>query len=207
MACRSTVGHSTLTISDVSSSKLIKRRTRYPTRQVHLLSGPRSVRAEVKEDQADLLVRAMHDGYKDRFGFFHQRRLRLVGNGKVVEGVDQLACPPQGRPLTIKLMASHRFHLHPRGLTPSRRGGKHRHPDAAGCQSEVQGGGRACRHRESIFSPIRSSRKRCLQIVLRAHAPPSFRSLVAGKSNQLRDPLRGGLRGSRALIRSQPERA
>ena len=169
VACRSTAGHSTLTISDVSSSKLVKRRSRYSARHVHLLSGPRSVRGEVKEDQGDLLLRGMHDGYKDRFGFFHQRRLRLVGNGKVVEGVDQLVCPPQGRPLTKDSDSfAIRFHLHPRvspRLDTEENSVSLTLPDAqlwkfraAGARVDIE---------ESIFLADPIIQKRCLQIVLR----------------------------------------
>ena len=206
VACRSTAGHSTLTINDVSSSRLIKRRTRYPARHVHLLSGPRSVRGEVKEDQADLLVRAMHDGYKDRFGFFHQRRLRLFANGKVVEGVDQLACPPQGRPLTKESDSfAIRFHLHPRvspRLDTEENSVSLTLPDAqlwkfraAGARVDIE---------ESIFLADPIIQKRCLQIVLRGKCISEVQvvwSLRKVETN-VRDSARSGFRGNRELDKS-----
>jgi len=190
----------------VSSSKLIKRRSRYPARHVHLLSGPRSVRGEVKEDQSDLLMRAMHDGYKDRFGFFHQRRLRLVGNGKVVEGVDQLACPPQGRPLTKESDSfAIRFHLHPRvspRLDTEENSVSLTLPDAqlwkfraAGARVDIE---------ESIFLADPIIQKRCLQIVLRGKCASEVQvvwSLRKVETN-VRDSARSGFRGNRELDKS-----
>ena len=190
----------------MSSSKLIKRRTRYPARHVHLLSGPRSVRGEVKEDQADLLVRAMHDGYKDRFGFFHQRRLRLFANGKVVEGVDQLACPPQGRPLTKESDSfAIRFHLHPRvspRLDTEENSVSLTLPDAqlwkfraAGARVDIE---------ESIFLADPIIQKRCLQIVLRGKCISEVQvvwSLRKVETN-VRDSARSGFRGNRELDKS-----
>ncbi len=203
VACRSTAGHSTLTISDMSSSKLVKRRIGYPARQAYLLSGPKSVRGEAKEDQGDLLLRAMHDGYKDRFGFFHQRRLRLVANGKVVEGVDQLACPPQGRPLTKDSDSfAIRFHLHPRvspRLDAEENSVSLTLPDAqlwkfraAGARVEIE---------ESIFLADPIIQKRSLQIVLRGKCASEVQvvwSLRKIETN-VRDPARTGYRNNREI--------
>ena len=203
VACRSTAGHSTLTVSDVSSSKLVKRRSHSPGRHVHLLSGPRTVRGEVNEDQHDLLLRAMHDGYKDRFGFLHQRRLRLVGNGKVVEGVDQLACAPQGRPLTRESDSfAIRFHLHPRvspRLDTEENSVSLTLPDAqlwkfraAGARVDIE---------ESIFLADPIIQKRCLQIVLRGKCTSEVQvvwSLRKVETN-VRDSARSGFRSGREV--------
>lgn len=203
VACRSTAGHSTLTISDVSSSKLVRRRSRYPARQMHLLSGPRTVRGEVREDQGDLLMRAMHDGYKDRYGFLHQRRLRLTANGKSIEGVDQLALAPQGRPLTKDSDSfAIRFHLHPRvspRLDAEENSVSLTLPDAqlwkfraAGARVDIE---------ESIFLADPIIQKRSLQIVLRGKCINEVQvawSLRRLETN-VRDPSRSGFRGNREL--------
>jgi uncharacterized heparinase superfamily protein len=203
IACRSTAAHSTLTISDMSSSRLIKRRIGYPPRQAHLLSGPRSVRGEVKVDQGDLLLRAMHDGYKDNFGFFHQRRLRLAASGRAVEGVDQLACPPQGRPLTKESDGfAIRFHLHPRvspRLDTEENSVSLTLPDAqlwkfraAGARVEIE---------ESIFLADPIIQKRSLQIVLRGKCTSEVQvvwSLRKIETN-VRDSSRTGYRGPREI--------
>lgn len=200
---RSTAAHSTLTINDVSSSRLMKRRLRYPGRDVHVLTGPHTVRGEVREDQGDLLLRALHDGYKDRFGFVHQRRIRLVASGMVIEGVDQLTLPPQARALTkdSDYFAIH-FHLHPRvsprldleensvALTlPDAQLWKFR---AAGAKVDIE---------ESIFLADPIIQKRSLQIVLRGKCLSEVQvvwSLRRIETN-VRDVTRGGTRGRREI--------
>ena len=203
MACRSTAAHSTLTISEASSSRLLRRRLRYPTRDVHFLSGPRLVRGEVKEDKGDLLLRAMHDGYRDRFGFIHQRRLRLVAAGNVIEGIDQLACPPQSRPLTTENdnFAIH-FHLHPRvspRLDVEENSVSMTLPDAqlwkfraAGAKVEIE---------ESIFLADPIIQKRSLQIVVRGRCSSEVQvvwSLRKIETN-VRDPARTGYRARQTI--------
>lgn len=202
IAARATAAHSTLTISDVSASRLVKRRIGYPPQPAHLLSGPRSVRGEVKEDQGDMLLRAMHDGYKDRFGFLHQRRLRLTANGRSVEGVDQLTSP-QGKPLTkdSDSFVIH-FHLHPRvspRLDTDENSVSLTLPDAqlwkfraAGARVDIE---------ESIFLADPIIQKRSLQIVLRGKCTSDVQvvwSLRKIETN-VRDSARSGFRGPREI--------
>ncbi|MEJ2124015.1 MAG: heparinase II/III family protein [Alphaproteobacteria bacterium] len=203
VACRSSAAHSTLTISDVSSSRLAKRKLPYPAYEVHVLNGPRIVRGEVKEDQGDLMLRAVHDGYKDRYGLLHQRRLRLVGNGGLIEGVDQLTCPPNVR-MQVKdtdFFAIH-FHLHPR-VSPRLDGEENSVsltlPDAqlwkfraAGAKVEIE---------ESIFLADPIIQKRSLQIVLRGPCAAEAQivwSLRKIETN-IRDSSRTGYRGNREI--------
>ncbi|NJM33717.1 MAG: heparinase [Rhodomicrobium sp.] len=176
IAARSTAAHSTLTISDVSSSRLVKRRIGYPPQLAHLLSGPRSVRGEVKEDQGDLLLRAIHDGYKDRSGFLHQRRLRLTANGRSVEGVDQLSSPA-GKPRAKESdsFAIH-FHLHPRvspRLDAEENSVSLTLPDAQ--LWKFRAAARASISRRASSSPIRSSRSAACRSSCAANAPRTFR--------------------------------
>jgi uncharacterized heparinase superfamily protein len=169
VASRATLAHSTLSINDLSSSRLIKRRSRYPARETYLLGGPRLVRGEVKEDNGDLMMRGMHDGYKERFGFIHQRRLRLVNSGAVIEGIDQLACPPHARPMTREGDGfAIRFHLHPRvspRLDAEENSVSLTLPDAQLWKFRVAGAKVGIE--ESIFLADPIIQKRSLQLVLR----------------------------------------
>ena len=169
VASRATLAHSTLSINDLSSSRLVKRKWRYPVRESWLLSGPRVVRGEVKEDKGDLLMRGMHDGYRERFGFIHQRRLRLVSHGTVVEGIDQLACPPHARPLTKEGDGfAIRFHLHPRvspRLDTEENSVSLTLPDAQLWKFRVAGAKVGIE--ESIFLADPIIQKRSLQLVVR----------------------------------------
>jgi uncharacterized heparinase superfamily protein len=200
-ACRSTAAHSTLTVNEVSSSTLMKRKIGYPPRRIHLLSGPKIVRGEVKTDQSDLILRSMHDGYKDRFCFFHQRRLRLTADGCSVEGVDQLAHPPDARqaPKPADRFAI-RFHLHPRvspRLNAEENSVSLTLPDAqlwkfraAGAKVDIE---------ESIFLADPIIQKRSLQIVLRGSCAAEIQvvwSLRKIETN-VRDPSRSGYRAAR----------
>lgn len=203
IACRSTAAHSTLTINELSSSRLIKRRLGYPKHDVYWLSWPKSVRAEVKQDQHDLLLRAIHDGYKDRFGVLHQRRLRLTGDGRAVEGVDQLISPPQRRALTKESdRFSIHFHLHPRvspRLDAEENSVSLTLPDAqlwkfraAGARVEIE---------ESIFLADPIIQKRSLQIVLRGSCASEVQvvwSLRKIETN-IKDPARSGYRAPRQV--------
>jgi uncharacterized heparinase superfamily protein len=200
-ACRSTAAHNTLTVNEVSSSTLMKRKIGYPPRQVHLLSGPKIVRGEVKVDQNDLLLRAMHDGYKDRFSFLHQRRMRLTADGFSVEGVDQLSHPPEARRSAKPAdRFAIRFHLHPRvspRLNAEENSVSLTLPDAqlwkfraAGAKVDIE---------ESIFLADPIIQKRSLQIVLRGSCASEVQvvwSLRKIETN-VRDPSRSGYRGSR----------
>jgi uncharacterized heparinase superfamily protein len=114
---RSTAAHSTLTIDDLSSSRLIKAQPAMPGgRDVYLLSAPRQVRADIQTSAEGALVAAVaHDGYRDRFGLIHKRRLTLSADGLELDGEDQLA-PTSNAAQSNAGRTSYaiRFHLHPR---------------------------------------------------------------------------------------------
>ncbi len=114
VVCRSTAAHSTLTINDASSSRLMKAQAETQGHDTHLLSGPKNVRAEVIEEAGGLLMRAAHDGYRDRFNVSHRRRLKLSADGLTLECVDQLAGPSGKTPFPIPgANFAIRVHLHP----------------------------------------------------------------------------------------------
>ena len=60
-------------------------------------------------------LRASHDGYDQRYGITHVRRLRLAANGELLMGIDQLIAP-KGLKGTARDNGGEfaiRFHLHP----------------------------------------------------------------------------------------------
>lgn len=114
VVCRSTAAHSTLTINDLSSSRLMKAQAQTEGREAHLLSGPKSVRAEVIEEPDGVVMRAAHDGYRDRFNVSHRRRVKLFADGLKVECTDQLAGPSGKAAFGIPgATFAIRIHLHP----------------------------------------------------------------------------------------------
>lgn len=202
VASRATLAHSTLTINDLSSSRLVKRKWRYPSRESYLLTGPKGVRGEVKIDNGDVLMRGMHDGYRERFGFIHQRRLRLVNSGTVLEGIDQLACPPHNQPLTRDTDSfAIRFHLHPRvspRLDSEENSVSLTLPDAQLWKFRVAGAKVGIE--ESIFLADPIIQKRSLQLVLRGRCPSevqvvwSLRKIETNiRRNIRRDPQASGI--------------
>ncbi len=110
---RSTAAHSTLTIEDLSSARLIKAQERIAGRELFWLAGPRAIQHEVSDSDAALSVRIGHDGYRERFGFLHRRRLTLRKSGVEFEGHDQLSSIDGGS-AGPKARFAIRFHLHPR---------------------------------------------------------------------------------------------
>ena len=113
---RATAAHSTLTVNDASSSRLIKRQLLQPPREIYLLSNPKAVRSEISIGDEQVSLRCAHDGYRDRFGLVHQRVLRLSNDGDRLDGTDELLDPRRASmsPATADSILAIRFHLHPR---------------------------------------------------------------------------------------------
>jgi uncharacterized heparinase superfamily protein len=193
VVCRSTAAHSTLTINDASSSRLVKRQG-VLGHDVHLLSGPKSVRAEVFNESGGVTMRAAHDGYRDRFNLSHRRRLKLSDDGLTVECVDQLA-GPSGKEAFAVLGATFaiRLHLHP-GVAAVR-------TNEAGSVMlalpnddiwRFKAEGAAVDIEESIFLADPVGPRRSLQIVLRGSCTSETQVLwsLAKTVNTLRRPLK-----------------
>lgn len=111
---RSTAAHSTLTIEDLSSARLIKAQKHSGPREVFWLSGPRVVTAEHAELDNVLSLQVSHDGYRDRFGYTHKRRLTLRKSGLELEGTDYLGLLRGDASLGNQPRFAIRFHLNPR---------------------------------------------------------------------------------------------
>jgi uncharacterized heparinase superfamily protein len=111
---RSTAAHSTLSIEDLSSARLIKAQGQVAGRELFWLSGPGSVQHEAAEQDTAMSVRISHDGYRDRFGIIHRRRLTLRKSGLELEGHDQLTSVDSSGGLSAQARFAIRFHLHPR---------------------------------------------------------------------------------------------
>ncbi len=112
---RSTAAHSTLVVSDTSSSNLVGGGSPAEPGESPRLSGPSNVQAELKSQKGNVELRASQDGYDQRYGITHVRRLRLAANGELLMGIDQLIAP-NGLKGTARDNGGEfaiRFHLHP----------------------------------------------------------------------------------------------
>ena len=90
---RSTAAHSTLVVCDTSSSHLVGGGSPAEPGETPRLSGPSNIQAELKSQNGNMELRASHDGYDQRYGITHVRRLRLTKNGELLMGIDQLIAP------------------------------------------------------------------------------------------------------------------
>lgn len=203
MAARASIAHSTLTINDESSSRLVKRKNASAAGNVHLLSGPKTVDAELARDGNELLVKAWHNGFEERFGLIHQRRLRLAADGLSVEGVDFLLPaqperyhPREGDKFTI------RFHLHPR-VSPR----LHADENSVGLTTpdaqlwKLRAAGAKIGIEESTFLADPIIQKRSMQVVLRGEckADTQVSWSIRKIQTNVRDSSRSGYRGPRAV--------
>ena len=106
---RSTAAHSTVTLDDTSSSRLI----RSHFCGASILAGVSNIDVERREDQlGNDWLRAVHDGYLNRLGYLHERELGLSSNGNKIKGHDRIFVPDGARPART-VVAEARFHVHP----------------------------------------------------------------------------------------------
>ncbi|MBI1385959.1 MAG: heparinase [Rhizobiales bacterium] len=171
-ASRSTAAHSTLTINDVSSGRLVQGQPGRGQSPRAAVVGPDRVEAKIGyTEDGSAIVRAMHDGYVERFGIIHERTLRLLPLGDGLHGVDRLrigqGLMTVGRAGGVSF-AIH-FHVHPdvqierpSGEAPlllDLENGERWRFVASGARVSLE---------ESVFLASHSGPYRSLQIVLRA---------------------------------------
>ncbi len=115
-ALRATAAHSTLTLADTSSARIL------PPGLARTLLGPRLIEGPVApvsrrvETAQGWTVEAMHDGYVAAFGLRHERQVTLSPQGLMVTGRDRLVPDAGGGgegPTTSGLSYAVRFHIHP----------------------------------------------------------------------------------------------
>lgn len=108
-ALRATAAHSTLNLAEANSTEIAfsARGARYRSR-VRATSGAR------EEADGAIWIERSHDGYADRFGFLHRRKLYLAAGGDDLRGEDSLVPAPAGARRRKKSQTFVvRFHLHP----------------------------------------------------------------------------------------------
>ena len=107
---RSTAAHSTLTLSETSSSRIAKSKLAGPI----LLPGVSDVTIDRRDDaHGNDWLRATHDGYLKEFGYLYHREIGLNTTGNKIKGHDRLFVPDGEEPGDERLVAVVRFHIHP----------------------------------------------------------------------------------------------
>ena len=103
-AARRTAAHSTATLDEESSCRFSSSAV-----NAQIVSGPHTMVARRQNpDDGSTVLQMKHDGYVRRFGLVHERNLRLVADGHLLEGMDRF----NGEPLQSDLSFATRFHLH-----------------------------------------------------------------------------------------------
>lgn len=112
---RTTAAHSTVTINDTSSCRFLIGTSLARRAGEVIVEGPARTTLDRSKDEegADIVV-ASHDGYVERFGLIHERRLKFSATGHRLDGVDYFRQAPGGRlSRGGKDSFAVRFHLHP----------------------------------------------------------------------------------------------
>ncbi len=111
---RASAAHSTVTFNDTSSCRFRDSGVFRKLIGIPIVSGPTRVSIAREDHKNDVVLRASHDGYGERYGVIHQRGLMLTAGGKKLDGEDAFM-PAQGEtlPANAKDDFAVRFHLHP----------------------------------------------------------------------------------------------
>lgn len=109
---RATAAHSTLVMNDTSSAQLSAAGPGGEGGAI--IAGPANVTATLENADGVQVLRASHDGYDQRFGVTHARRLSVSGGGDTIVGEDVLFAPHglKGEAAGNGAYVI-RFHLHP----------------------------------------------------------------------------------------------
>jgi len=171
-ASRATASHNTLVLEEQSSSRLVRHAGLEALAGAPPIRGPETVRVSVEDVAgAAASLEASHDGYLERAGVIHTRRLVLSRDGARIDGVDRLAGPSgtlrlrRDRPFAIH------FHLHPqvrciaadpRAATVALPGGGTATLSTEGAVVSIE---------ESVFFADSAGPRQSQQIVLRGATP------------------------------------
>lgn len=112
---RTTAAHSTGTINDSSSCRFLIGTPLARRLGEVIVEGPEEVTVERSlDDDGAVVLAASHDGYAERFGLVHERRLKFSATGHRLDGVDHFRQVRGGRlSRGGKDSFAIRFHLHP----------------------------------------------------------------------------------------------
>lgn len=122
-ASRATAAHSTLVVEDTSSARFTQGAMAHILLGPRLMEGPARVESRRNETADGIWLDASHNGYENRFGLIHRRRLFLSATGEDLRGEDQLLRveddelapwhPGYWKKKTENENFAVRFHLHP----------------------------------------------------------------------------------------------
>lgn len=171
---RSTLSHSTVVVNNASSSRLLQKADLERKLGAPPLVEPSIVEARLTpNDDGSLELTASHNGYQDRFGIVHARRIRLSAQGDRIDGSDRLFDPARSQSWKGRrgMTFSIHFHSHPSNRVM-------RGPEAGQALIELPNGevwgiaaqGAELGFEESLYLASLSGPRRGVQIVCRGRA-------------------------------------
>jgi uncharacterized heparinase superfamily protein len=111
---RTTAAHSTVTINDTSSCRILTRGLVGEWFGEAVVSGPTRIEVARRNVHGATVLELRHNGYVDRYRIVHQRQLSLADAGDRLEGTDTFLSPSGTAPNKGgKDSFAIRFHLHP----------------------------------------------------------------------------------------------
>ena len=175
-AVRATAAHSTLTLEETSSARLLppgwKRRLLGP--RLGTTCGP--VTARRNEENMGVWLEGVHEGYRENFGLSHRRRVFLAADGGDLRGEDALFRPvSDGAPddVDVRWRYAIRFHLHPdvrASLARDSMSALLVQPNGDGWRFRTDGG--PVRLERSVYLAAGAPLQRSTQIVVYGEAEP-----------------------------------
>jgi uncharacterized heparinase superfamily protein len=111
---RTTAAHSTVTLNDTSSCRILTRGMASDFMGEAIIAGPTRVDVERRSTAGAIELAMRHNGYIDRYHIVHERHLSLSDAGDRLEGTDSFLSPTgaaanRGGKDSFAI----RFHLHP----------------------------------------------------------------------------------------------
>lgn len=125
---RATSAHSTVTIEGASSSRILKPRLVDEGKRAPFLSGPALVKSEIQKTSKGTHFVGSHDGFVERFGAVHLRKLQLDPTGTKLHGEDHLFAKDRKSGKSSEKKGSLRYAVH-----------LHLHPDVRVTRPDVSG--------------------------------------------------------------------
>ncbi|GJL97027.1 MAG: heparinase [Hyphobacterium sp.] len=175
-AVRATAAHSTLTLEETSSARLISVGWKQKLLGPRFEAQPKMVVARRNEENIGTWVEASHDGYRSDFGLYHRRRLFLAADGGDLRGEDGLFRSIEDGPpedVDSRLRFAIRFHLHPGVKASLARDGMSALlvlGNGDGWRFRTDGG--PIKLERSVYLAAGETPKRTVQIVVQGEAEP-----------------------------------
>ncbi len=175
-AVRATAAHSTLTLEETSSARLLQPGWRRDLLGPRLASSPGPVTARRNEEDMGVWLEGGHEGYREQYGLSHRRRVFLAADGGDLRGEDALFRPiDDGTPddIEVRWRFAIRFHLHPDVRASLARDSMSVllvQENGAGWRSRTDGG--PIRLERSVYLAAGAPPERATQIVVQGEAEP-----------------------------------